>query len=239
MVNGPSTIQVFLRAGWSLGNVQDRYLFAAAGGDQVTGRALSGLPFTDSSFASLPPHFDDAGLALIDWPAVLPLYARMPQTFRRALPFLLASICYHEQWLHEILPAQHPLFNTYLFASGAVTTLRPHVLTGCSYCPVTGLTATGVPPHLAITNELAKAMHQTSLLKEALLSRCAELPAELVSVLLSKFSINGAHPVTMDVTPTACHWALWLYVLLCLGTICSVVSVSRTVCVSHWPMPRT
>jgi hypothetical protein len=198
MVNGPSTIHVFLRAGWSLGNVQDRYLFAGAGGDQLTGRALSGLPFTDSSFASLPPHFDAAGLQLIDWPAVLPLYARLPQTFKRALPFLLASICYHEQWLHDILPAHHPLFNTYLFASGIVATLKPHILTGCSYCPVTGLTATGIPPHLAITNELTKAVQQTRVMKEALLSKCAELPADLVSVLLSKFSINGAIPVTMD-----------------------------------------
>jgi hypothetical protein len=32
MISGPSTVQVFLRAGWSLGNVQDRYLFAGAGG---------------------------------------------------------------------------------------------------------------------------------------------------------------------------------------------------------------
>ena len=37
MMNGPSMVQVFLRAGWSLGNVQDRYLFAGAGGDQLTG----------------------------------------------------------------------------------------------------------------------------------------------------------------------------------------------------------
>ena len=198
MVNGPSSIQVFLRAGWSLGNVQDRYLFAGAGGDQLTGRALSGLPFTDSSFASLPPHFNAAGLELIDWPAVLPPYARFPQTFKRSLPFLLASICYHEQWLRELLPAHHPLFNTYLFASGAVAILKSHVLTGCGFCPVTGLTATGIPPHLAITNELTRAMQQTSLMKEALLSKCAELPSELVNVLLSKFSINGALPVTLS-----------------------------------------
>jgi hypothetical protein len=35
-------------------------------------------------------------------------------------------------------------------------------------------------------------------MKEALLSKCAELPSEMVNVLLSKFSINGAHPVTLD-----------------------------------------
>jgi hypothetical protein len=36
------------------------------------------------------------------------------------------------------------------------------------------------------------------LMKEALLSKCAELPSELVNTLLSKFSVNGAVPVTLD-----------------------------------------
>src|ERR1700716_1677630 len=77
MMNGPSTVQVFLRAGWSLGNVQDRYLFAGAGGDQLTGRVLSGLPFNDSSFASLPPHFDQEGIRSIAWNSILPLYPKL------------------------------------------------------------------------------------------------------------------------------------------------------------------
>jgi hypothetical protein len=198
MVNGPSTVQVFLRAGWSLGNVQDRYLFAGAGGDQVTGRVLCGLPFNDSSFAALPPHFAPGALDELQWPRVLPLYSQMPETFKRALPFLLASVCHHEQWLKDALPPHHPLFATYLFTSGAVATLKPHVLAGCNRCPVTGLTATGLPTHLAISNELTRVVKQTQLLKEALLSKCAELPSELANVLLSKFSINGAIPVTQD-----------------------------------------
>jgi hypothetical protein len=197
LVNGPSTVQVFLRAGWSLGNVQDRYLFAGAGGDQLTGRVLCGLPFSDSSFASLPPHFDPAGLGQIEWPTVLPLYPRLPETFKRALPFLLASICFHEQWLRDTLPSHHPLFSSYLFASGAIPTLKPHVITGCNRCPVTGLNATGIPPHLAIANGLSDAVRHTQVMKEALLSKCAELPSEMVNVLLSKFSINGALPVTI------------------------------------------
>ena len=40
--------QVYLRAGWSLGNVPDRYIFAGTGGDQLTGRALCGLPINKS-----------------------------------------------------------------------------------------------------------------------------------------------------------------------------------------------
>jgi hypothetical protein len=36
-----SAVAVYLRAGWSLGNVQDRYIFSGAGSDQVVGRAES------------------------------------------------------------------------------------------------------------------------------------------------------------------------------------------------------
>ena len=53
-----STVQVYLRAGWSLGNVQDRYIFAGPGGDQIVGRTVSGLPVTDRTFSILPPHFE-------------------------------------------------------------------------------------------------------------------------------------------------------------------------------------
>jgi hypothetical protein len=198
MMNGPSTVQVFLRAGWSLGNVQDRYLFAGAGGDQLTGRVLSGLPFNDSSFASLPPHFDQEGIRSIAWNSILPLYPKLPDTFKQALPHLLASICYHEEWLRSSLPSHHPLFSTYLFASGAVQGLKPHVVTGSNRCPVTGMMATGIPPHLVMSNGLTDIVKQTQLLKEELLSKCAELPTELTNVMLNKFTINGAIPLTVE-----------------------------------------
>ena len=52
---GPSMISIFLRAGWSLGSVQQRYIFAGAGADQLVGRCASGLPINDNEFATLPP----------------------------------------------------------------------------------------------------------------------------------------------------------------------------------------
>ena len=39
-----TAVQVYLRAGWSLGTTQDRYIFAGPGGDQLVGRAVCGLP---------------------------------------------------------------------------------------------------------------------------------------------------------------------------------------------------
>jgi hypothetical protein len=198
MMNGPSMVQVFLRAGWSLGNVQDRYLFAGAGGDQLTGRVLSGLPFNQSSFAALPPHFTEEGIRLINWDNIMPLYAQLPDTFRRALPQLLASICYHETWLKATLAANHPLFSTHLFASDAMAPLKPHLLAGSTRCSLTGMQATGIPAHLAMANELSAVVSQTQQLKEAVLTRCDELPAALTEVMLSKFAINGALPLTVD-----------------------------------------
>ena len=54
---GPTAIAIYLRAGWSLGLVQSRYILEGEGGDQVCGRAATGLPLTDTSFANLPAHF--------------------------------------------------------------------------------------------------------------------------------------------------------------------------------------
>ncbi len=56
---GPSMVSIFLRAGWSLGNVQQRYLFAGAGADQFVGRCATGLNVNENSFAVLPPHLSN------------------------------------------------------------------------------------------------------------------------------------------------------------------------------------
>ena len=52
-----SDVAVYLRAGWSIGNTQDRYVFSGAGSEQIVGRAVCGLPIQSMDFAILPPHF--------------------------------------------------------------------------------------------------------------------------------------------------------------------------------------
>jgi len=49
-----------------------------------------------------------------------------------------------------------------------------------------------------MSNELIAVAKQTEMLKESILTKCTELPTELVNVMLSKFSVNGAIPVTVD-----------------------------------------
>lgn len=55
---GPSTSSVYLRAGWKLGGVQDRYIHHHHAGDMHVGRIVAGLPADDPNFAILPPFFN-------------------------------------------------------------------------------------------------------------------------------------------------------------------------------------
>ena len=41
-INGPNPVSVFLRMGQSLGNLKDRYIYAAEGADQLCGRMVVG-----------------------------------------------------------------------------------------------------------------------------------------------------------------------------------------------------
>jgi hypothetical protein len=72
---GLTAIAIYLRAGWSLGPLQSRYILEGEGGDVVCGRAATGLPVTDVSFSNLPPHIvSDITLSTNEWEDILPAY---------------------------------------------------------------------------------------------------------------------------------------------------------------------
>ena len=99
-IGGPSVIAIFLRAGWSLGQVQDRYIQFCEGGDQLAGRIAAGLNYnTGADFAVLPPHFSGHALTPEEWLIILPYYESYPVNFQAVLPFLLASLVYHWDWI--------------------------------------------------------------------------------------------------------------------------------------------
>ena len=148
MVSGPSPIAIYLRAGWSLGPVQGRYIMEGQGGDQLCGRAASGLTLTSTEFASLPPHFDTRDgsiLTVAEWENIVPGYIDyFPSDFRPVISYLLASLIHHKQWLMCTLPEEHPLFLSTVWISGVMEKLAPKVLCGNGRNEFSGLTATGV-----------------------------------------------------------------------------------------------
>lgn len=193
MVGGPNAVQVYLRAGWSLGKVQDCYLFDCEGGDQLCGRAVSGLEMTGINFATLPHHFQDE--YKVCWSEVFSsnMYEKMPTGFQKALPYLLATLIGHEKFLRENLPKNHPLFNSLVFTSGMNETIlkQTKIITGIGKCKQTGMQATGVPPHLMISERV-------DALIDSMLSQFKTMPVSVVDLIRSRVRVQGMHAVTPD-----------------------------------------
>jgi hypothetical protein len=186
-----------LRAGWSSGDVQNRYCHSTEGGDQVVGRCVTGLPINDSRFSSIAPHFHASIVATINWFILIPAYEQLPNCFKQVLPFLLASLAHHYTWLQNNLNKEHPIFTSLVFVSGELDRLKQYVHVCNGVCDECNLSASGIPPHLVIANELIQT--KKLLLEEIIKNRCdiKALPEELTSTLRSKFDINGAIAVTI------------------------------------------
>jgi len=213
-----SAVQAYLRAGWSLGNVQDRYIFGGAGGDQLVGRAVCGLPINNIDFATLPPHFrkeDLEELNQIGWTNILPDYENFPKCFQPIVPFLLASLIYHWKYLLKSFGPGNSLFNqpfsTRIFETnlgvGTIFQLfRDRILLGKNYCEDTKLQATGIPDHLSIAHEVknlvdcVRRFEDEALpeLKNAIISKIEEVPENVKSIIMENFTIEGVVPVNMS-----------------------------------------
>ena len=157
-VGGPNICAVFLRMNHSLGQLRDRYIHEGEGADSLCGRMVVGLDFNSINFAVLPPHFNTATTALLTedfWRTVLPNFDNLPTPFKSCLPFLLASVLYHEDFLRIHLPQCHSLWSAPVFANNPLyNELKAGLLLGIGYCDDTYMSATGVPPHLAIAKQV-------------------------------------------------------------------------------------
>jgi hypothetical protein len=198
---GPTAIAIYLRAGWSLGPVQSRYILEGEGGDQVCGRAATGLPLTDVSFANLPAHFLtlESGLSSAEWDDILPGYTTYyTLNFREVVPYLLASLVYHRSYLVELQAQhpQHPLFLQRVWTSGILDRLRDKVGAGCSRNAISRMSATGVPPHLVLANRIVDMQKGMDLIREEVITKLDGLPEALKQSMLQNFNINGTVPIT-------------------------------------------
>lgn len=92
------------------------------------------------------------------------------------IPFLLASIVFHKQWLIDNLHANHPLFISPLWTSVIFNNLSASVLSGTGRNSRSLLTATGVPPHILLANEIAKVYSKLEDVKTELIDRLDRTP---------------------------------------------------------------
>ena len=220
--SGPGEDNVKIRAGHSTGKVNDTYHKADEMSDCFVGRVLSMRPMTDAKFATLPPHFDIAGndkLGEVGWGTILPDYENYDTRFKRILPFLLASLLFHHKNgnLGQLLPKEHPIFVTTLFATNAPLRqfLEDHILLGVNECPETGMRANGIPPAVVMyinQHEMDRTIHDMgsritsntasiNSLGETLRSELEQVrkegPQKTAEYLAQRFIIEG-QPITMN-----------------------------------------
>jgi hypothetical protein len=216
-----SPVQIYLRAGWSLGNVQDRYIFGGAGGDELVGRAVCGLPILEREFCILPPHFSGETLARISaagWNNILESYDSYPQCFKRTVPYLLASLVYHFEYLRGKLSNSHPLWKQRLFTQKLIIEennifltdfLKKNVVTGYGYCKLTNMRSTGVPTSIAMAQEIRMLQekvdkmtetHTSSLLnfQEATIKSIQSIPEAVKNTIMENFEIDGVAPINVS-----------------------------------------
>lgn len=157
----PPMVSICLRAMWSMGSVKERYLQYEKAGDQYLGRVVSGLNVNGVSFAVSPPYFENDGYNDDVREKVYQLlkdYMVEGHSIKGEVLHLLyycfASLCYHYDFLVEILPKRNKLqaspFFTNLpnYARGAATVRFPWNKTAATP------TFTGLPPHVCILAQL-------------------------------------------------------------------------------------
>jgi len=122
------------------------------------------------AFATLPPHFDDSdgpASSLEEWECILPGYSTFYSVvFRVAIPFLLASIVFHQDWIKGNFPENHHLFYSRLFTSGIVQRLRSKIEIGIFQNEKTKLVAIGVPQYVKELHKFDELHHRVDAMEE-------------------------------------------------------------------------
>ena len=167
-----------------------------------------GLPLTEVEFSVLPPHFINSEVCSQQlMQTVVSGFAGYPDGFRSCIPYFLASVVYHFEFLKRHLDPRHPLFKSRFITHGMVDQLKGQVVTGLSVCQHTNMAATGIPPHLAITSAMEKMRTEIIELNHSLKRSYEEmrefqsqardeLPQKVVARLLENVEVNGALPLT-------------------------------------------
>jgi len=166
-------LSIWQRIGWSLGNVPQRYLYQSPGNDKYLGRIVAGLPHGSCDFGYLPPHFHPG--FDYEWSEVVPCYDLLPVTFKRVVPFLVASVVFHNTWLRSNVHSNHPIFRNTLWTKGSLSQLQDLISSGINKSSNTELRATGLSPNLIRLSNIDQSLHNLTEKVESIITTTNEL----------------------------------------------------------------
>ena len=108
------------------------------------------MPSNSVDFAILPPRFKAFANNEFLRDALRTCFPTLDQSIYNVGKFALASLVHHSEYLREVLPSNHILFETILFRnSELMNALKETVIHGHATC-LDDLVATGVPPDVFI-----------------------------------------------------------------------------------------
>jgi hypothetical protein len=188
----PSAAAIHLRAGWSLGGVQNTYMRYEGAGDMYVGRTVCGLPSDSANFATLPPHFVNGGNDVKD--AVRTCFSSLPDSLHAVAEYALASVVYHSDFLSSNLHARHRMRYTALFTNPSLMQLLKSKLHYGLTSDV--LRATGIPPHISLLTGVEDLKNQLSTVVDEIKNTRQQTVNDIVTELEAR--AVGAGTVTYD-----------------------------------------
>lgn len=186
----PSVAAVYIRAGWTIEGVQNRYVRYEAAGDQFVGRTVCGLPVNSIEFAAIAPSFpvNDPNVSR----AVQECFPGAPAgPLCGVLERVLASVVYHERFLRKTLPPTHPIWTSPLFRAALFKLLSECVKMSLFVDAQRNVTATGLPPTIAILGGLAKVTDQMAAFIPALKEQAKEIVDSVDRLLIAREVDSG------------------------------------------------
>jgi hypothetical protein len=125
--------------------------------DKMIGRVIAGLPAHSHEFATLPTHYKEVGsdFDLTDLGDALSAQFGTwadADGLKELLPFCLATLMEHFEWMTENLNPEHPVFSTPLFTSTVGADIEGHRVPAGMMSP--HMSATGVPPLTLVMRDL-------------------------------------------------------------------------------------
>ena len=168
----PSLPSMARRGEWSQGSVLDVYWHFASIGDHYLGRILAGLKPNEAGFATLPPHFNisnplensDVRQAMqMMYEPIIKNYEHQPNNPTAILLRCLACIVYHADSLVEVMVG----CPSHDFAKLSILHEKPllsrlHLLVTVDATDGVMTTATGIPPHIELANQVQKVLDLTT-----------------------------------------------------------------------------
>jgi hypothetical protein len=157
-----SNIACLLRGGWQLGGVLPKYVRQMLNGDQAAGRLVCGLPPNLVEFSLLCARFKL--VQTIAWSEFVPYYDVYPVGFQQVIPYLIASVVFHNDDLLRLLPKNHAFFTSRYVRYNYFDALKSLLLQPTlMHCDVTNMKATGISPMTSVLYQL----HRTTLINQS------------------------------------------------------------------------